>query len=88
MLSKTEVEDLICGLFEEEALVIGGMIALHGMEDSMVWRLMRNLDEIRRKTLKRLEDSFPDKDETSKERPDMRLHPAVEEFLLRVRNDG
>lgn len=87
MLSKTEVEDLICVLFEEEALVIGGMIAMHKMEDSMVWRLMRNLDEIRRKTMRRLEDRFPEKAETS-ERPDMRLHPAVEEFLLRVRDDG
>lgn len=85
MLSKTEVEDLICELFEEEALVIGGMVALHGMEDSMVWRLMRNLDEIRRKTLRRLEDRFPKAEEAPKERPDMRLHPAIEEFLLRVR---
>ena len=85
MLSKTEVEDLICDLFEEEALVIGGMIALHGMEDSMVWRLMRNIDEIRRKTLKRLEDRFPNVEGPSRDKPNKRLHPAVEEFLLRAK---
>jgi hypothetical protein len=89
VISKAEVKDLIEGLFEEEALVIGGIVALYGMEDSMVWRLMRNLDEIRRKTLKRFddEDKDPSDSEGLAKGANLKPHPAIEEFLLRVRKD-
>jgi len=88
MLTKTEAKDLINDVFEEEALVLGGLVALHDIEDDLVWRLVRNLDAIRGRVLRSLDDSeFPDTDEPGPRRPDLRPHPAIEEFLLRIRSD-
>ena len=52
MITKAEAQDLINGLFEEEALVLGGLVALHEVEDDLVWRLVRNLDAIRGRALR------------------------------------
>ncbi len=61
MITKAEVRELITDLFEEEALVIGGLVAVHKMDDDLVWRLVKNLDVIRGKILRRLEDKeLPD----------------------------
>ena len=74
MLSKTEATDLINDIFEEEALALGGLIAVHELEDDLVWRWVKNLDLIREKALLRL-------------KTDSRLqpHPAIEDFLASVR---
>jgi len=86
MISKAEVRDLINDLFEEEALVIGGLVAVHEMDDDLVWRLVKNLDVIRGKILRRLEDKVTgDEDGTPPRRPNVRPHPAIEDFLLSVR---
>lgn len=86
MISKEKARDLVLDLFEEEALVIGGLAAVHGLNDDLVWRLMRNLDVIMDKSLRRLEstdaagESHP-KGESLKVKP----HPAIEDFLLKLR---
>ncbi len=86
MISKGEVRDLINDLFEEEALVIGGLVAVHEMDDDLVWRLVKNLDVIRGKILRRLQDDVTaDEDGTPPRRPNLRPHPAIEDFLLSVR---
>lgn len=86
MISKAEVRDLINDLFEEEALVIGGLVAVHEMDDDLVWRLVKNLDVIRGKVMRRLEDKAPaDGDGTPPRRPNLKPHPAIEDFLLSVR---
>ena len=54
MASKEEFRDLIDDLFEEEALVLGGLVAIHEVDDDLVWQLARSLDAIRRKALARL----------------------------------
>jgi len=88
MLTKAEAKDLINDVFEEEALVLGGLVALHDIEDDLVWRLVRNLDAIRGRVLRSLKDSeFPDADEPGPGRPDLRPHPAIEEFLLKIRRE-
>jgi len=88
MLTKAEAKDLINDVFEEEALVLGGLVALHDVEDDLVWRLVRNLDAIRGRALRSLDDSeFPDADEAGPKRPDLRPHPAIEEFLLKIRSE-
>ena len=84
MISKAEVKDLINDLFEEEALVLGGLVALHEVDDDVVWRLVRSLDAIRRKFLRRLEEKGPDDDGPPK-RPNLKPHPAIEDFLLSLR---
>lgn len=86
MISKAEAKELILDLFEEEALVIGGLAAVHKIEDDVIWRLIKNLDVIRRKILRRLEDKPPEEGEAaSPRRPNLRPHPAIEDFLLSLR---
>ena len=84
MLSKDEAKELLRDLFEEEALVIGGLVAVHEVEDDLVWRLMKSLDAIRTKTFRRLDETDPP-DEPAAARPHLEPHPAIEEFLLKLR---
>lgn len=86
MISKAEAKELINDLFEEEALVIGGLVAVHEMDDDLVWRLVKNLDVIRGKVLRRLEDKAPaDGEAPPPRRPNLKSHPAIEDFLLSLR---
>ena len=86
MISKAEVKELILDLFEEEALVIGGLVAVHKIEDVVVWRLVKNIDVIRRKVLRRLEDKAPEEGEVGPpRRSNLKPHPAIEDFLLSIR---
>jgi hypothetical protein len=86
MMRKSEVKDLIRDLFEEEALVIGGLVAVHKVEDDVIWRLVKNLDVIRRKYLRRLDDKDPDDEGGGPpRRPHLKPHPAIEDFLLTLR---
>lgn len=86
MITETQARDLINDLFEEEALVIGGLVAVHKVDDDLVWRLIKNLDVIRGKILRRLEDEAPpDETDPSYRRPNLKPHPAIEDFLLALR---
>lgn len=83
MISKEEAKGVIRDLFEEAGLVIGGIVAMHDVPDDVVWQLMKSLDAIRRKALRRLDDSGGD-DEPKTRKPNMQPHPAIEEFLRKV----
>jgi len=86
MITEAEVRELITDLFEEEALVIGGLVAVHKIDDDLVWRLVKNLDVIRGKILRRLEDkALPDDANMPPRRPHLKPHPAIEDFLLSLR---
>jgi hypothetical protein len=86
MLSRAEVKELINALFEEEALVIGGLVVLHKIEDDVIWRLIKSLDSIRRKYLRRLGEEGPGDDGGGPpKRPNLNPHPAIEDFLLAIR---
>jgi len=84
MISKAEAKQLIDDLFEEEALVVGGIVAVHGAEDDLIWRLVKNLDAIRSKTLRRIEGRSAD-NPGSLACCDLRPHPAIEDFLVKIR---
>ncbi len=83
MITKEEAKDLIDDLFEELALVIGGLAAVHEMEDDLVWRLVKNLDVIRGKALRRLDDRT--EKESPERGPNLKPHPAIEDFLRNLR---
>ncbi len=86
VFDKAEVRNLINDLFEQEGLVIGGLVAIHKIDDDLVWRLIRSIDAIRRKFLRRLEEKDPDDEGGGpSRRPNLNPHPAIEEFLLSVR---
>ena len=88
MIGKPEARAIINDLFEQEALIIGGLEALHAIEDEVIWRLIRSLDAIRRKALRRLADEDPTDDDTSEpSEVNRRPHPAIQEFLLKLRRD-
>ena len=84
MMTRTEVKELVNDVFEEEALLIGGLAAVHDVEDDLVWRLIRNLDVIRGKALRRIEDRDT-AEELPERQPNLKPHPAIEEFLLKLR---
>jgi len=86
MITESEARDLINDLFEEEALVIGGLVAVHKVDDDLVWRLIKNIDVIRVRILRRLEDKTPpDEADPPYRRPNLKPHPAIEDFLLALR---
>jgi hypothetical protein len=86
MISKQAAADLVAGVFEEEGLMIGGLVALHEPDDALVWSLMRNLDTIRKRALRRLADCAGGQGPQKRaDRPDPSPHPAVEAFLRQVR---
>ena len=84
MISKADAKALVNDLFEEEALVIGGLVAVYEVDDDLVWRLIKNLDVIRGKILRRLEDQAPA--DAPPRRPNLTPHPAIEEFLRSIRS--
>ena len=86
MISRADAKALINDLFEEEALVIGGLVAVYEMDDDLVWRLVKNLDVIRGKILRRLEDQTSADAEGPPRRPNLKPHPAIEEFLRSLRS--
>jgi hypothetical protein len=75
--------DVVLSLLEDQALAIGGCVATHDIPDQAVWDLMQAMDAIRARALARLgevyEDRSPVPDEIAQP------HPAVEEFLRRLR---
>lgn len=84
-MDREEVQALIREVFEEEALLVGGLVAAHPVEDEFVWRLMRNLDALRRRILAAI--GAPDRPSHPQEPRGVAPHPAVEEFLARLRRD-
>ncbi len=87
MITKADAKALINDLFEEEALVIGGLVAVYELDDELVWRLIKNLDVIRGKMLRRLEDQASvDAEGPPARRPMLKPHPAIEEFLRAIRS--
>ena len=82
-MTTEKVRELIDGLFEEQALALGGLVAVHEANDDLVWQLVESMDMIRGRVLRRLDDqseSF-EGSRDSKTQP----HPAIEGFLLSLK---
>ena len=86
MISTAQARELIDNVVEDEALVIGGLVAVRGLEDDIVWRLIRSLDVIRGKALRSLDEKESVGTAIPRaEGPEMKPHPAIEDFLLKLR---
>ena len=81
-----EHEALIRDAFDDIALLVGSIAAIHSLDDDILWSLMKRLDRIRVRLLRNLEGGSGREDfEPTSMRPP-RTHPAVDEFLARNRN--
>ena len=81
------VQSLMNEVFEDTALLLGGVVAVHHVDDEAIWRLARGLDHLRVRFLKQVAeiDSRP----TSRNSKGLgsQPHPAIEELLRRIRQD-
>jgi hypothetical protein len=76
-------ESLVREALDDIVLVIGGTAAIHGLDDDLIWSVMKRLDRIRVRLLRRLKGLAP-RDELELNPTKLpRVHPAVEEFLVR-----
>ena len=89
MITIDEARDMVDEIFEQEALLIGGILAVHGMEDDLVWRLIRNMDVIRGRVLRKLEEREEDEcDGVPEKSINLKPHPAIQDFLLKIRREN
>lgn len=78
-------EGLIRDAFDDIALLVGSIAAIHSLDDDILWSLMKRLDRIRVKLLRNLQGGATREDfEPASMRPP-RTHAAVDEFLARNR---
>ena len=82
MLTEKQVRKLLVKVFEEEALVLGGMAAMREIDDALLCRLVANLQTISEKTIRRL-DSLEPAHSVGKLR--VTPHPAINLFLLKLK---
>ena len=87
MISTAEATDLIDDLFAELAVALGGTAAVYAVDDDLVWRLVKNLDVVRSKVMRRLIDqgSQDTKPNRNGQNPSLDPHPAIEDFLRSLR---
>ena len=84
-MTKRDARLLLDGVFEEEALVIGGLLTVHQVDDAFIDRLFRSHGAIRSNALRRLEGR--DTGGLQRGSPSG-PHPAVEAFLDRLRGSA
>ena len=78
-MTTAEVRALLDDTFEEEALVLGGLMEIHGLSSVFVRQLFGSLQTIRAHALERLDGvagSPPNPDDVRG-----RTRPAIDEFL-------
>lgn len=79
-MSAAQTQQLIDRIFEEEALVLGGLAAERRVDDAVVWQLVRSFDSIRERARRVLEGEVAGDVPEAADRP----HPAIEEFLAKL----
>ena len=86
MIAENDAADLINDLCEEVALAIGGLAAIYDIDEDLIWRLIKNLDAIRGKALRRVGIRDPtDAGDSPTGGSSFKPHPAIEDFLLKLR---
>jgi len=83
--SRGDPQSLARGAMDDVALIVGAAVALHHLDDDLVWTVMKRLDRVRVRLLRDLRGLTQDeKVEPGPAKPP-RVHAAVEEFLVRNR---
>ena len=81
-MTTAEVRQVLDELFEEEALVLGGLVEMHAVSDDFVEQLFRSLAMIRDHALERI--GWASESPPASDRVRNRPRPAVERFLSRL----
>jgi len=79
----TKVRHVLTDLFEELALTFGGLSFVYEIPDDAIWSFIQSADALRRRAFRRLDGT-----ETPSLGRDWDPHPAIQEFLLKIRKEG
>ena len=86
MLSEAKATKIIRELFEEQALMIGGLLPFFTVDDAFIWRLLKGLDVARIRAIRQLDGSSPILNYGDRRKKlTLSPHPAVEDFLSKLR---
>lgn len=77
--------EVLRSTFEEIALIFASIAASHAMPERAVWAFLRRLDRLRVDTLRPLADQREAAHPAEPAVEALRVHPAVEEFVARLR---
>ena len=83
-MDKTDIKLLIDEAFEDLALVLGGIFAVHTVSDEAIWQIMKHIDVVHGNLVAQLEGTGPD-DINRNKALGTEPHPAVEALLLKLR---
>lgn len=84
MITRKDVRGLIDAVFEQEALMIGGLVAVNDIRDDFVQKLVACLEAAHEKAVAGLA-SLGGQPCEERKHPNLNPHPAIEAFLGRVR---
>lgn len=84
-MQTTDARKLLDATFEEIALVLGGIFAVHDVQDEAVWQIMKHLDVAHGNALGKLEGLDPAARRPTYPKHEYTHHPAVEALLLKLR---
>ena len=84
VIEQEVAREIFLDAMEEGALAVAGVVMVHRIDDEALWKLMRGLDNVRRRNLARLGDAAGEADCMPEIEPGPSAHPAIEEFLVRL----
>ncbi len=79
-------DQVLVDAFEEVALVLGGIFAVHDVDDEAIWQAAKSLSVIYRKARAAIRNACAGKAPESDE-PDSEPHPAIVDLLAELRRD-
>ncbi len=86
-MTRAQVRNLIDEAFEMEALSIGGLVAVHGMPDPLLRKLMASVEMVYDRALLRIEAAGQNCNHLPS-RLNLEPHPVIEKFLEKVRRNA
>lgn len=87
-METADASKLLDDTFREVALVLGGIFAVHDVQDEAVWQIMKHLDIAHENAMSKLDGLGPGHERPNPPRHGYKTHPAVEALLLKLKRRG
>lgn len=84
-METTDVRSLFDDTFRDIALVLGGIFAVHEVQDEAVWQVMKHLDLAHETALSKLAGPEAGQQRPGQQRQAYAPHPAVEALLMKLK---